>query len=243
MDALLYQFSVSHYCEKARWALDHKGVRYQVKNLMPGLHQITLRHIVKKTTLPVLKIDGEYIQGSDLIIDHLDRTIATNSLTPIDSKLKSEAKNWEIFSANHIAIPYAVFHYSNLLKMPDLLRQRYTQNAPWYGRLFYAVAFPYICQRIRELYNITQDSADQARETIESAVKVIEQHLLSRSYLVGDNFTRADLSVAALLSPLAMPTKLNYHLYKPYPAITEFRDILIDSPAIQWVNWVYQTHR
>jgi glutathione S-transferase len=243
MDTLLYQFNFSHYCEKARWALDYKGVRYQVKILLPGLHLYTLRRIVKDTSLPVLSMNGTHIQGSDHIIDFLDRTITTNLLTPVDPALRTEAQTWESFAANQLATPYAVFHYSNLLEMPDLLRQRFTQNGPWYGPLFYAVTFRRICQRIRELYNITQDSADQARATIETGLQKLEQHLHYRSYLVGDQFTRADLSVAALLSPLAMPEQLAYNRISPYPAIAEFRTQVADSPVIQWVNGIYQTHR
>lgn len=205
METLLYQFNFSHYCEKARWALDYKGVRYQVKILLPGLHLYTLCRIVKDTSLPVLSMNGAHIQGSDHIIDFLDRAITTNLLTPGDPALRTEAQNWETFAATHLATPYAVFHYSNLLKTPDLLRKRFTQNGPWYGPLFYAVTFRRICQRLRELYKITQDSADQARATIEAGLQKLEQHLHSRSYLVDDQFTRADLSVAALLSPLAMP--------------------------------------
>jgi glutathione S-transferase len=34
----LYQFQFSHFCEKARWALDYKDLPYTCKNLLPGLH-------------------------------------------------------------------------------------------------------------------------------------------------------------------------------------------------------------
>jgi glutathione S-transferase len=41
----LYQFQFSHYCEKARWALDYKGLAYAPKNLLPGPG---LTHEIKK---------------------------------------------------------------------------------------------------------------------------------------------------------------------------------------------------
>lgn len=243
MQTLLYQFQTSHYCEKARWALDYKGVQYHIKNLLPGLHRYTLRRIVKDTSLPVLRMNGAHIQGSDHIIDFLDDTITKMPLTPADPDLRAEAENWETFASCHLATPFAVFHYSHMLATPDLLRQRFTQNGPWYGPLFYAVTFSRVCQRIRELYKISQDSADQARATIEAGLQKLEQHLHSRSYLVGDQFTRADLSVAALLSPLAMPAQLATNRSSPYPAITEFRTQLAESTVILWVNQLYQIHR
>lgn len=37
----LYQFPISHYCEKARSCLDVKGLTYSTRDLIPGLHLIT----------------------------------------------------------------------------------------------------------------------------------------------------------------------------------------------------------
>ena len=243
MDTIFYQFSVSHYCEKARWALDYKGVQYQVKDLLPGLHILTLRKKVKGTSLPVLSMNGVYVQGSDQIIDFLDQTVATKPLTPVDAVLRTEAENWETFAANQLGTPYSVFYYSNMLQNPELLRQRYIQTSPWYGSLYYAITFNRISQRIRELYNINTNSAQQARATIEVGLQKLEHHLQSRSYLVGDQFTRADLSVAALISPLALPPQLAYNRLPAHPAMVELRKHFAGSPVIQWVNDIYQTHR
>ncbi len=243
MDTLLYQFSVSHYCEKARWSLDYKSVPYKIKNLLPGMHRLTLRGKVKDTTLPVLRMNGNYIQGSDHIIDFLDETIPTNMLSPTHPDQRAEASHWENFASTELATPFAVFHYSHMLETPYLLRQRYIQNGPWYGPLYFAITFKRICQVIRDLYKINQNSADQARATIEAGLQKLEQHLHSRTYLVGDQFSRADLSVAALLSPLARPAQLATNSSNAYPAFTQFHTQLADSPVIQWVNQLYQNHR
>ena len=34
----LYDFRFSHYSEKARWALDFKGIPYTSRHLLPGFH-------------------------------------------------------------------------------------------------------------------------------------------------------------------------------------------------------------
>ena len=36
---ILYQFPLSHFCEKARWMLDYKELEYVAQNLMPGAHR------------------------------------------------------------------------------------------------------------------------------------------------------------------------------------------------------------
>src|SRR5690606_11485280 len=40
---VVYQFPISHYCEKTRWQLDHKGMPYQIRNLLPGAHRLFTR--------------------------------------------------------------------------------------------------------------------------------------------------------------------------------------------------------
>ena len=71
--ALLYQFAGSHYCEKARWALDFKGVGYQARNLVPGFHMRTARRIATATMLPIL-VDDERLWGAT--VDHGRDTFA-----------------------------------------------------------------------------------------------------------------------------------------------------------------------
>ena len=54
----LYQFPISHYCEKIRWALEYKGLEYRKVNLLPGFHIKTTTKLVGKSSVPVLT-DGD----------------------------------------------------------------------------------------------------------------------------------------------------------------------------------------
>lgn len=73
----LYQFCISHYCEKVRWALDYKGVNYQAVNLLPGQHVKTIRELTgAESSVPVLEHDGQIIQGSGQILDYLDQDLS-----------------------------------------------------------------------------------------------------------------------------------------------------------------------
>ena len=66
----LITFGISHFCEKARWALDWHGIPYSEIGWPPGLHIVLAKRCgAKGTTLPIL-LDGEIvIQGSGAIID------------------------------------------------------------------------------------------------------------------------------------------------------------------------------
>ena len=86
----LYDFRFSHYSEKARWALDFKGVPYTPRHLLPGFHLRTTRKLAPRSRVPILKTDGAVIQGSTEIIDFLEQTIPERSLTPPDPERREQ---------------------------------------------------------------------------------------------------------------------------------------------------------
>ena len=62
---VLYVFAISHYCEKARWALEYLGVEYEIRYLAPGIHIKVARKLgAAGTSLPMLPVAGRGLQGS-----------------------------------------------------------------------------------------------------------------------------------------------------------------------------------
>ena len=57
----LYQFPISHYCEKVRWALDFKGLPYQKISCLPGLHARKNKKMAKFSSVPILKQGKKYV--------------------------------------------------------------------------------------------------------------------------------------------------------------------------------------
>src|SRR3954462_4378896 len=81
---VLWQLKVSHYNEKARWALDYKGIPHVRRALMPGRHERTARKLTGSSTFPVLELDGAAIGDSTQIIDALERPHPDPPLYPAD---------------------------------------------------------------------------------------------------------------------------------------------------------------
>jgi len=73
-ERVLYQFPISHYCEKTRWNLDAKGLSFRVHDVLPGLHMLSLRRFGKTTTLPLLVDRGTPVVDSANIAHHLKRS-------------------------------------------------------------------------------------------------------------------------------------------------------------------------
>ena len=70
---ILWQFRASHFNEKARWALDWKGIRHERRSLLPGPHAPVVLWLTGQTAVPVLQIDGETVADSTRIIEALER--------------------------------------------------------------------------------------------------------------------------------------------------------------------------
>ena len=62
-------------------------------------------------------------------------------------------------------------------------------------------------------------------------------------YLVGDAFTVADLTAAALLSPLTFPPEYPYATPPLPPVVRQFQERYAKRPAFDWVREMYRRHR
>ena len=238
----LYQFPISHYCEKIRWALDYKQIKYEIKNLIPGLHISKVRRLAPDTSVPILAHDETVIQGSDSIISYLDETFPERSLTPAIGQLKDEALEWEQYVDSEVGIHVRRCCYHILLEHPGIVIPFFTHNGPWYGGLYLLIGFPKLKKTMRKFMNINEESAQRSRERLEIAIERLHGHLQDNAFLVGDQFTRADLSAASLLAPLRKPEK--YGLNWPDQLPQRFED-LVDGfqPKINWVDEIYDKFR
>jgi len=81
---VLWQFTSSHFNEKARWALDFKRVPHIRHSLVPGFHVPTVRRMTGKTHVPVLQLNGATIDDSTRIIEVLERAYPEPALYPAD---------------------------------------------------------------------------------------------------------------------------------------------------------------
>jgi glutathione S-transferase len=238
----LYQFPISHYCEKIRWALDYKNISYKIKNLLPGLHLSKARKLAPDTSVPILVDDNRVIQGSDSIITYLDETYAGQSLTPATGQLKKEALEWEQYVDREVGIHVRRCCYHILLEHPDIMTPFFTHQGPWYGKIYIHYAYPRLIKTMRKFMNINEESEQRSRETLGTAIDRLHNHLQENNFLVGDQFSRADLSAASLLAPLCMPEK--YGLNWPDQLPPEF-EMLVNGfqSKINWVNEIYDKYR
>jgi glutathione S-transferase len=245
----LYQFPISHYCEKIRWALDYKGLDYNKINWLPGLHLRSAKKIAPTSNVPILKQGGTIIQGSAQIIDYLDATFPEHALGFEDPHLNAQAKEWERFADEHIGPHTRRIIYHDLLNYPDLVIPLFAHEGPWYSNFYFKLAYPKLTQIMRKVMKINANDVAASKEALQNALTKLNDMLNSKQglagepvYLVGNRFSRADLSISALLAPLFLADKYGLNWPNTWPP--ELQTLLESyqtqiAPAKRW----YQDHR
>lgn len=236
-------FGISHYCEKARWALDWHGIAYEEINWAPGVHLFLAKSCgAKQTCLPIL-LDGEtVIQGSSAIIDWADR----QTQNPARRLTLSDAREIERRADSVIGVQVRRLVYAELLpRFPELAKPALFGKASGSHRLIGNVMWPLSRRIMMRMHDITPDAAAESRSVLESELDWIDNTLADNCrYLSGDRFSRADITVASLLAFFAPPQEMPTYREMSIPAaLLADRERWRDRPAMRWVVAQYRTHR
>jgi glutathione S-transferase len=240
----LYQFKFSHYCEKVSWALDYKGIPYTQNNLLPGRHIKVARRLAPKSSLPIIVDKGLIVQDSTEIISYLDKTYPEYPLTPETAQEIKEALHWEAFCSTEIGIPLRLWFYHYAL--PDRKRslQFMLDGAPWLEKTAFPFIFPKVRNIMLERMIINAETAKHAEKRVLAALDKLDDTLKDRRFLVGDRFSRADLTACALLSPFCAPGKTDAEAAIAFPeTVCELRNHHRNRPYFDWVLENYKSHR
>src|SRR5712691_5177868 len=93
---VLITIPISHYCEKARWALDRAGVSYRERAHLQLIHWLAVRRAGGGTTVPVLVCGDRVLADSADIVDEADtRAPPERRLYPADPNAAAEVRALE----------------------------------------------------------------------------------------------------------------------------------------------------
>jgi glutathione S-transferase len=241
---VLWQFRASHFNEKVRWALDWKGIVHERRSLLPGPHVPVVMWLTGQKSVPVLRLDGETLCDSTRIIAALERRFPARPLYPADPALRARALELEELFDEELGphVRRCVFHA--LLPDTDFASSVMTIGSAPLTRAMYRAAFPLTRVVMRLDMGITDDGAARSLARVEAAFDRLEREIGPHGYLVGDGFTVADLTAAALLWPLVLAPEFPYPMPTPMPPAVEgilarFRE----RRGFAWAGEMYRRHR
>jgi glutathione S-transferase len=222
----------SHYCERARWALDHIGQDYRELRWAPGLHALLAkRRGWASATTPILNLHHEVIQGSDKIMDWC-------GVGGADAELERRFEK-------RIARLVRQYLYAATLSAPaSSVKSMVLDGVPMWQSVVGGVMWPNVRKRMIELMNARPELVVSLEAELDAELTWFDGRVEGRRYLVGEAFGRADITAASLLSPLARPRALPiYGKIKLPPNVEAALGRWCERPGLRWVTETYERER
>jgi glutathione S-transferase len=243
---ILWHLEMSHFNEKARWALDYKRIPHERRSVFPGTQELRARALRGGTsTLPVMELDGKRIGDSTRIIEELERRWPDPPLYPADAEERGQALDLEEFFDEDCAPQVRRLLFDEMLRHRELMAELAgTDRRRGSGIL--GVLYPVVNRAVRTRYRVNPEETARSRETVIAALDRLETELGPSGYLVGDAFSVADLTAAAVLSVVFCPPEFPYHQVAPerFPeGLRRWREPLTERPAFRYVMDMYARHR
>ena len=220
----LIELYPSPWSERLRWALEWKRVPYTRRAYQPLAGEEELRRTTGISTVPVLLADGEVVGDSDAALEWLEAHHPSPALLPADGRLRAQARAWEIAATETMA-PAG----------------RLLMIGRWKARGMQPLADHFAAK-----YGWSPAEEARMGRLLGALVADLARAVTSSPYLVGDGFTRGDLTVASMLAGLVgIPGDELFALDASMRAmfgVLEEKDPVL-GPLRAWRDGIYRRHR
>lgn len=230
-ERVLHTFKISHFAEKARWALDRKGLPYREHDVLFGPGQVLLKMRTGSRQVPVLDDGGHIVVGSTRILEHLDQRYPTAPLWPEDPTERAEVRSLVDWLDDRIGKGIRGY----------LLAAARTNRRLGPGAKVAQVVGPAVLNVASNYFGY--EDLDRAQEEFPRDLRELAGRLAGgRDFLIGDRFGAADVTAASLLAGLYAPvgsplrTKLNCHR----PGLAKDRELTV---LFDYLDRMYREHR
>ena len=117
----LITITPSHYCEKARWALDRAGIPFREEAHLPLVHWAFALPRTGTRTVPILLTkEGKFSDSVD-IVKFADRHLRPEvRLYPVEQKAHDEVTHWVTRFDSELGVLARRYAYSVIVHEPEL---------------------------------------------------------------------------------------------------------------------------
>ena len=210
----LITIPISHYCEKARWALELAEIPYREEAHLQAIHWAHVWRAGRGRTAPVLVTDDVVLTDSTDILRWVDGR-SELGLYPegaaaledhFDEELGPHGRRWM---------------YHRIFERSDLVREYGVTGVPRWEKAALPPALPLVRRLIDRHLDVNDATAAESRTRVRTVFDEVEWKLRDgRRFLVGDRFTAADLTFAALAASVLIPSRYGVPL-PPVDALPE----------------------
>jgi len=242
----LYVFSISHYCEKAKWALDYCGIDYELKVLIPATYAKTAKSVgAAANSVPILQTaNKEVIQGSAAI------TLWANQQNPTEQNssllINQETKDLEQRLDDVLGVHIRRWFYSEaLVDSPEIVKPPFLFGASWIDKIIVHLAWSKVVPIMIKRMDLGSAQELESRGIVEKELDWLDGILSDgRQYLYGERLSNADIAAASLIAPaFAPPQHPLDSVFELPPRISEVTSQWQSRPVVKWLSDLYEKHR
>jgi glutathione S-transferase len=211
---VLITIPISHYCEKARWALERAQIPYREEPHLQAIHWVHVWRAGRGRTAPVLVTEDRALTESSDILRWVDARSdlrlypdgAAELEARFDAELGPHGRRWM---------------YHRIFDRADLVREYGVTGVPRWERAVLPPFLPVVRRLINGYLDVDDATAAESRQRVRAVFDEVGERLADgRRYLVGDSFTAADLTFAALAASVLVPSRYGVPL-PPLEALPE----------------------
>ena len=210
----LITIPMSHYCEKARWALERLGLTYHEERHLQGFHYPRTYWVSRNPSVPVLIDGGRVVVDSTAILKYLDRYApAPLRLYPQEVAERRRVEELEDLFDETLGVESRRWIYFHYLPDPRALLRIAGQGIPAIERALAPLAYPFMrrfaARRLQVSASTIATGLERSRQVVQQTDTLLAD---GRPFLTSERFTAADLALACMLAPFVLPQEYGVRL-------------------------------
>jgi glutathione S-transferase len=215
----LITIPISHYCEKARWALERAGIPYREERHVQAVHRFAARRGGGGTTVPVLVTPGGTVSDSAGILAWVDeRTPSEHRLFPAQADERRGVEDLCRRLDTELGPRGRRLMYVHMLPERKLSLEFNNQGVPRWEDRALRCGWPLVRGMVSRALGVRPGIEAQDEAAVWRELDFVAQlRADGRSYLCGESFGAADLTFAALAAPMVVPP--GYGVMLPQPEV------------------------
>jgi glutathione S-transferase len=244
----LLTIPISHYCEKARWALERAGIAYVQEPHIQGVHRIAVRRAGGRRTVPVLLASDRVLASSREIVLWVDARLGAGERLFAAGGGRDDPQHAVCERLDEVLGPAGRrLMYVHMLDQRDIVMRYNNQGVPAWERRAIAMGWPLMQRFMRRVLAIHPGVEREDERVVWRELDDVAELLADgRAYLAGERFGAADLTFATMAAPLIFPPQYGVRLPQPdevAPRTAELVARAREHPAGRHAMRMFAEHR